>query len=179
MGINPAALIWGFAEATLFFIVPDVWLSFAGREKLSKGIRACFFALAGALIGGTLMYAWGHLHAESAFQSLEKIPGINQPVIDQAGAELEHHGWTAILRAPLKGAPYKVYAVQSARLDMSVFLFLFISIPARLLRFLVTTVLIHFALHLVLGKKTARIRQFALILGWILFYAVYFARMGW
>ncbi len=89
MGINPAALIWGFAEATLFFIVPDVWLSFAGREKLSKGIRACFFALAGALIGGTLMYAWGHLHAESAFQSLEKIPGINQPVIDQAGAELE------------------------------------------------------------------------------------------
>jgi membrane protein YqaA with SNARE-associated domain len=57
MGINLVALIWGFAEASLFFIVPDVWLSFAGREKLSKGIRACVFALAGALIGGAVMYA--------------------------------------------------------------------------------------------------------------------------
>jgi hypothetical protein len=121
----------------------------------------------------------GLLHADSAIQMLERTPGISQHLIRQAGADLESHEWTAILQAPLNGIAYKIYAVQSARQDVPVLGFLLISIPARLLRFLATTVLIHFALHLVLGKKTARIRQFALILGWILFYAVYFARMGW
>lgn len=179
MGINLIAAVWGFAEASLFFIVPDVWLSFAGREKLRKGIYACLFALIGALIGGGLMYAWGHVNAESARETLDRIPGISRPLIDQAATDLDTHGWPAILRAPLKGAPYKIYAVQAAREGVPLLVFLLVTIPARLIRFLATTIFSHFALHFILGKKSARIRLFALSLGWILFYAAYFAQMGW
>ena len=57
--MNAIALIWGFAEATLFFIVPDVWLTLAGRDKLHRGLIVCLYSLAGALTGGTLMYLWG------------------------------------------------------------------------------------------------------------------------
>jgi len=36
--VNAIALIWGFAEATLFFVVPDLWLTLAGRDKLHRGL---------------------------------------------------------------------------------------------------------------------------------------------
>jgi hypothetical protein len=39
--VNAIALIWGFAEATLFFVVPDVWLTLAGRDKFHRGLVAC------------------------------------------------------------------------------------------------------------------------------------------
>src|SRR5437868_1692315 len=54
-----AALAWGYAEATLFFLVPDVLLSWVAlRDPRAAGV-ACFWALAGALLGGATMYAWG------------------------------------------------------------------------------------------------------------------------
>ena len=51
MGVNRIAVLWGFAEATLFFMTPIVWLSFAGRQELRRGLMACLFALAGAPLG--------------------------------------------------------------------------------------------------------------------------------
>ncbi|GEM_PF-3959884 len=53
MGVNRVALAWGFAEATLFFIVPDVWLTLVARERLRTGLIASLYSLAGALAGGT------------------------------------------------------------------------------------------------------------------------------
>ncbi len=179
MGIKRIALFWGFAEATLFFVVPDVWLSFAGREKLATGIRACVFALGGALLGGGFMYAWGHLHPESAIQALDNIPGISQPLITQVGNELGNQGVVALLHAPTKGVPFKIYAVQAARSGLPATLFFLIAIPTRLIRFWATTLFTHYALHLLLGTKTAQTRAFVLGLGWIVFYLAYFARMGW
>ena len=41
----------GLAEATLFFIVPDVLLSYIGRDNLRKGLVACLYSLMGAMIG--------------------------------------------------------------------------------------------------------------------------------
>jgi hypothetical protein len=50
VAVNCIAALWAFAEATLFFIVPDVWLSLAGRENLRRGLMACLNALVGALV---------------------------------------------------------------------------------------------------------------------------------
>ena len=59
--------IWGFAEATLFFIVPDVWLTLiAVRRGLVPALAACGWALAGALAGGLAMYAWGVFDSAAA-----------------------------------------------------------------------------------------------------------------
>ncbi|MDF7806512.1 hypothetical protein P4E94_03615 [Pontiellaceae bacterium B12219] len=179
MGLKWIPFIWGFAEATLFFIVPDVGLSVIGREKLGQGIKACFFALLGALLGGAVMYSWGRMNPDAAFQTLEKIPGISQPMIEQAETEIQTRGVSSILQAPLKGRPYKIYATAAGQADISFAGFLLISIPARLLRFLVVTVLTHYALKLVPGHQKARTRLIALGSGWILFYVVYFAKTGW
>ena len=60
MGVNAIAAFWGFAEATLFFIVPDVWLT-AITVRLGRmaAFRAAAWTIAGALFGGALMYDWG------------------------------------------------------------------------------------------------------------------------
>lgn len=49
--LDVAAFIWGVAEATLFFFVPDVLLSYIG---LKRGVRAATRASVSAAIGATL-----------------------------------------------------------------------------------------------------------------------------
>ena len=67
-----AAFAWGFAEATLFFVVPDVWLTLiAVRRGLRPALVACGWALAGALAGGLAMYAWGAFDTATAREALE------------------------------------------------------------------------------------------------------------
>src|SRR3546814_4475619 len=46
------SLLWGFAEATVFFVVPDVWISRRALSSWRAALRSCGFALAGALVGG-------------------------------------------------------------------------------------------------------------------------------
>ena len=61
MGISP--------KRSLFFIVPDVWISFvAVRRGWKAGVWAACFACLGALIGGSVMYVWGSRDAEAARQ---------------------------------------------------------------------------------------------------------------
>ena len=50
---NALAAIWGAAEATLFFIVPDVFLSWLALSDRRQALIACLYALLGALVGGT------------------------------------------------------------------------------------------------------------------------------
>ncbi|QBG48438.1 hypothetical protein EGM51_13920 [Verrucomicrobia bacterium S94] len=178
MGIRIAAFIWGLAEATLFFIVPDVWLSYAGREKIKTGLHSCLFALIGALIGGLIMYQWGNRHPESAFRVLENIPAISRAQIESAGTEIRNNRSAAVMLAPLKGAPYKIYAVQAGHQAIPLSQFILITIPARLIRFMLVTAAIHYALKIFMSKKSARARQWAFCTGWTLFYAGYFCVMG-
>jgi hypothetical protein len=78
VGVNAIAILWGFAEATLFFIVPDVWLTAIAVWIPRKAWMACLFALLGALAGGALMYSWGYMAPSTALTALERIPGIHQ-----------------------------------------------------------------------------------------------------
>jgi membrane protein YqaA with SNARE-associated domain len=56
MGLMAAAALWGFAEATLFFIVPDVLLSIiAVRRGRRPAWIAMAWTIAGAIAGGALM----------------------------------------------------------------------------------------------------------------------------
>lgn len=50
MVLNAVAFFWRFAEATLFLIVPDVWLSGIALCNFAKALRASAFALAGAVL---------------------------------------------------------------------------------------------------------------------------------
>ena len=71
---NFIVFFWGLAEATLFFIVADVGLSIIALKDKRKGVVACLYALAGALIGGTIMFYWGQADIETVNHILDTTP---------------------------------------------------------------------------------------------------------
>ena len=95
--------VWGLTEATLFFIVPDVLLSWVALERPKKGLLACGPALLGALVGGILMWVWGSHHPASAQSALEALPGIRPDMIRTVENELATGGLSAVFFGPLRG----------------------------------------------------------------------------
>ena len=178
------ALAWGFAEATFFFIVPDVFLTYIALKDWRQATRACFWALGGALVGGAVMYAWGALDMDSAEDFLETVPAVNYDMLKLIESQVESDGSQASLSGRVTG-PYKIYGAYAGAAGVNLFTFLLISIPARLLVFLLTTWFFAavFNFHFVyrsfdfqspLKKLSPRGRMILLSVLWIAFYSWYF-----
>ena len=92
--IRPAlAFLWGLAEATLWFVVPDVLLSgFALSRRPPKLFHCVIAAVAGALAGGALMWIWGRRDPSGVVQMLERIPAIRGELIERVRVALSDHG---------------------------------------------------------------------------------------
>ena len=178
MGINGIAAYWGLAEATLFFIVPDVWCSVVGRTNLRAGFVACVWSLLGALAGGLIMFQWGAQDFAQVSLMVESIPAISVAMIEHVRSELVEQGLWAVLLGPISGTPYKLYAIQSAQAGIGVWDFLLISIPARFLRFTLVTLFCHVVLQL-LKRGFPDYSPLAILLsGWTIFYLFYFWHMS-
>lgn len=128
-----AGLLWGFAEATLFFVVPDVLITWVALFSLRRSAVQLALVIAGSLIGGALMYAWGAKAPETARAAVERIPFVTDTMFHSTADDLRQSGASAMLHGPLSGIPYKVYAVQAPAYT-SFPAFLAVSIPARLER---------------------------------------------
>lgn len=178
MGINLLAALWGLAEATVFFIVPDVWLSIVGRNKLRIGLIACLYSLIGAMIGGLLMFSWGSNDQAAANQLLDKIPAISPVMINDVNRQLKEQGLIAVLFGPLNGTPYKIYAVQAAGQGLSLWAFMLVTIPARLIRFMLVTTFFHYALKGLNRVINTQHNLRIVIISWIGFYLLYFSLKG-
>lgn len=165
---------WGFAEASVFFIVPDVLLSWYAIQNWRKALRACIYALAGAMLGGALVWWWGYHDGESARDFLARIPAIDAALIGDVRAQLQNSGLAALFAGPLKGIPYKIYAVEAAELGFGLVLFLLVSIPARLMRFLAVAALFAGVSHLLQLKLSLRAVRVAHVSVWVTFYTWYF-----
>ena len=177
MGVNWVAAGWGVAEATLFFFVPDIWLSIAGRKKLRIGWVACLYCLAGALIGGCVMYAWGHCDLAGIQRMVENVPAVSLSMIERVNEDLTHRGVLAIFLGPITGTPYKVYAAHAAAAGIGLWLFLLISIPARMIRFVLVTAACHYVLKFIGCSGRDKLSLSLVILFWIIFYIFYFNAM--
>lgn len=174
------AWAWGLGEATFFFIVPDVLLTrFALQKGLTHALRQCLWALAGALVGGLLVYAIARSgRAEQLAAAFTFLPGISPALITGAGASLTHDGWSALFGGALRGTPYKLYALHAGTQALSVKSFLLASLAARLLRFGLTT-LAAWWIGRWLGRHLAPARLLQVhLLFWALFYVAYFGIMG-
>jgi len=178
MGVNLIALLWGLAEATLFFIVPDVWLSGISLYNLKKALMASLFCLAGALLGGMAIYLWGLYSPVTAIETIARVPAINMEMLVRVQQNLSVEGVWAILFGPLSGTPYKTYAAQAASAGIGWLPFLLISIPARLLRFQAITLLSWGLSTTLLRHFSLRTKYCVLIFGWLLFYSLYFSKMS-
>jgi len=174
MGVSLIPLLWGFAEATLFFIVPDVPLTFIALLKgHGAALRAACFAAAGAVAGAAVMYAWGARDPAAAVAMLERIPAIGPRMIARVGERLAQWGMAAIPLGGVSGVPFKIYAVMAAQSGIGVAVFLAFALPARLARFAAAVLIVDAIGRGPLGRLAARHRVLMLAGFWILFYAAY------
>ena len=177
MGVKLTSLIWGFAEATFFFIVPDVLLTLIALKNWRLATRACLWSLGGALIGGVIMYTWGASEPSSAKEFLEHVPSVDNELLQGVSREVESRGAMATFSGPFAGKPYKVYAVQAGASDVNLPLFLLISVPARLLRFLLAAWITAAIFNILLKRVKPRHKIVALCGFWIMFYACFLSVM--
>ncbi len=165
-----AAVVWGFAEATLFFLVPDILLSLVA-------LRACLAAVGGALAGGLLMFWWGHTNAPAALVALDFLPAISPGMLAAVAQSLEQQGYLAMLWGPMSGTPYKIYAVQAGALGLSLPVFLLMTVSARLMRFLAVTLLVAFVARRLLAAWSPAAKFLLTLCLWCGFYILYFVAM--
>ncbi len=173
---------WGLAEATLFFIVPDVWIGWVAlvARRAAWAVLAC--TLAGALVGGTLTYALGAATAPATSASiLDDVPTVDRDSIRRVSGEMEKHGPRSVVYGPLRmGTPYKLYGRAAGVQDESLAAFFLWSIPGRLERFLPVTVFAILAGIFLRRWVAARLRMTLGVYGavWLAFYTVYVVRIG-
>lgn len=140
MGLGIAVgLAWGFAEATLFFLVPDVALTYLAIAGPQEAWLGCAAAVAGALLGGAIMYRWGARDASGLRALFVRIPAIDAREVGAVRGRVGRAGFRALFLGPLLGTPYKLYAAEAGRRHLSFRAFLLVSIPARGMRFVVAT----------------------------------------
>ena len=173
MTANLIAFFWGLAEATLFFIVPDVALSVVALKGVDIGLVACLYALGGALVGGTIMYYWGRTNIEKVTNILIMIPAIRPKDIEKVSSDLQKSGVIAILFGPILGIPYKIYAAYAHRIT-SIFHFLLISIPARGVRFVLITFVTPYIINNFLPDAPYKSQVQVVLIVWGVLYAIYF-----
>ena len=168
--------LWGFAEGTFFFIIPDLVLSWASLAGARSGIKILGAILAGAVVGGLCIYAWALWRPDSARFAVAAVPFVRTKMFGKVQEDYRAHGVSGIFYTLGTGIPYKVYAVLAPSVTSPV-TFGLISIPARFER-LALSWLVPTMLGLFLKRWIRHHRRLtaALWLGfWIVIYAVYWS----
>ena len=175
--MNLLAIAWGVTEASVFFIVPDVLLTYLVLKDPRRTAKACLWVLVGSLVGGTAMFCWGHYDPKSAAGFLSEIPAIDEELLNKVEQQIDDDGVKATFFGPIAGRPYKIYAVYAGGKEVDFLTFFLISIPARLLRFILLTWITWWVASKLLTKLQTRKKAFVLTAVWIAFYSWYFAIM--
>jgi membrane protein YqaA with SNARE-associated domain len=172
------AFVWGLAEATLFFIIPDVYLGFVALFNWRRSLLGTAAAVVGAVLGGAIMYILAASQGSAIDQLIDHVPLINPQLIHTVSENMQESGLSVMINGPKQGIPYKVYAVQAGLQGHPFVSFLFFTIVARLTRILPLT-LFFAAVGIVLKKFIQRrtmlvIGAYALV--WISIYISYYLR---
>ena len=171
------AAIWGAAEATVFFVVPDVLITFAAvRFGFRRALTLALVTSVAAAAAGTAMSWWGAHDAGAARAAMLAVPAIGPDLLAKAHAGMAAADWPLkLVIASLTGTPYKLYAVEAGALGVDPLLFAALSIPARLIRFALTAALAAGGNALFRRWGIARWRYTALAAAWVAIYACYWA----
>jgi membrane protein YqaA with SNARE-associated domain len=174
-----AGFAWGFAEATLFFIVPDVLLTLVALFSFRRSQRLLACILLGALAGGSIMFYLGAKDPVRAQAVVQRVPFVSHAMFDKTQLAFQRDGIWALTKSPGNGIPYKVYAVQANKYS-GLLLFLMVSLLARLERFALFW-LIAGAMGFFFRKNICRQPRITVLAHasiWILGYAWYWSKVS-
>ncbi len=130
-------LLWGFAEATVFFLVPDILITASALFAPKRSLAQTAAVLIGALLGGGLLYTAADKYPNEAKNTVLNVPFVKLHTIEQADRQMQEQGLLAMCVGSFTGVPYKTYAVNAPH-HASFEMFMAMSVPARLLRLLVS-----------------------------------------
>jgi membrane protein YqaA with SNARE-associated domain len=105
--------VWGFAEATLFFVVPDVMVGAVALFWPRRWWRAAAAALIGALAGAAVLAILTSVFGERVRDVVVAVPGVSLGMMRDVAREVKDIGPRAMLGGPVAGVPFKVYVVES------------------------------------------------------------------
>jgi membrane protein YqaA with SNARE-associated domain len=170
------ALVWSFAEATIFFVVPDVIISLIALiYGWRAGGLAVVAAILGAVLGGVVGYHWGQANFSSATAFFDKLPAISGSTFKkaQAGMAEANFGFMMVMGS-MTSVPYKVYAAEAGDAGLPLWAFLLTTPLARFPRFALAVLVSQLAATrapaVLLEHK---IKLWALF--WLAFYALYWS----
>lgn len=166
-----AGFAWGFAEASFFFVVPDVIISLVTMFSPRQGLKQVGAALVGATVGGMLLFSLAYHDPEAGLDLLNHVPWLRGGMIEDARRDLREEGAWGVTRGPAKGLPYKVYAVL-APAHVSWLAFLLVTPAARIGRFFgawMTFAAVRWFLRRAIDAHP-RLTVAAMTVKWLLFY---------
>jgi membrane protein YqaA with SNARE-associated domain len=178
MLLSCIALFWGFAEATLFFIVPDVFLCFVSiKYSLRQTFYLTLYALIGAITGGVLIYKLGINYPETVYKLIVSLPAIDTDMMNEVRNKLQQSALSQMFIGAVTGVPYKVFAFEAGQQLIDLTCFILISIPARLFRWISIIVLVRLLILYLQKRYTAKQITKIFCVFWAIFYAVFFTLM--
>ncbi len=176
--LDIAAFIWGVAEATVFFIVPDVLLSYIGLKRGARAtMRSAVIAALGAALGGIVMYLWSASDFAAAETAVAHVPAISTEMMARAQQAMGEHWFYATLLGPLTSTPFKVFAIYAPGAGVPLWAFAAASVFARLPRFLIVGFASAGIAAWLRRRFSERVILVILAAAWIAFYVVFFTVM--
>jgi hypothetical protein len=175
-----AGFWWGLAEGLFFFIVPDVYISFAALFALRAGAMAWLFSIVGSVTAILIIYLLIAILGMNYPVFLEIIPGISGSLIARVGASLAAEGLPYTPLLALGGVPLKVYAGSAFSLGLSLGSVLVWTVFARVVR-IAPTFAVAAAIRGLFRRQIDNhpgISLAAFGLFWLAFYIFYFLRMA-
>lgn len=173
------ALIWGICEAIFFFVAPDVFFCFTALFSPLTGIIHCLVSVFGSVCGGMTLYMFSQFNPQASSDFLAKVPGVSVAMIGTVHNNFQSLGIMALFKGPWEGIPYKIFAVQAAIANIGLIMFAITSIPARLERVFLTS-LVFAAVGRIFNKSIKKypiIWVVAYVLFWLAYYFLYASRM--
>jgi len=128
------SFIWATAEAIALFLVPDIPVGATAVVDPRRWWRPAVAAMAGSVVGGLAMYGFASAFPDAADALISLVPGIPDRMVEEAGRALDASGSVAVVGAPFRGIPYKVYVVGAAERSEDLARFLLWTIPSRAIR---------------------------------------------
>lgn len=171
---------WGFAEGLVFFIVPDVYISFATLFSLRAGAVAWAASIAGSAAAIPVIYVLSVALGLDYVMFLESIPGISPRLIERVAGRLAADGLPYTPLLVLGGIPLKVYAGIAFSLGMPLATVVLWTVFARIVRIAPTYALVA-AVQLACRRRILSHPTAWCVLHagcWVAFYVFYFVQMS-